>query len=82
MQVPHIGILTNGSLWAFVRYNEDSKQFIKSDTCSLPLTATSTTSELKTALRRIVGRMVQLLRDQVNDVDAMMTARAAKRQVT
>ena len=82
MQVPHIGILTNGSLWAFVRYNEASKQFIKSETCSLPLTPTSTTSELKTALHRIVARMVQLLRDQVNAVNGMVAERDAKRQVT
>jgi hypothetical protein len=72
MQVPHIGFLTNGVLWNFVRYNEVSKQFIKSETCHLPLTPETTTFELKKALHRIVARMVPLLRDHVNAVDAMV----------
>eukprot|EP00953_Heterococcus_sp_UTEX-ZZ885_P037667 19335-Heterococcus_DN1.PRE.3 len=74
--VPHIGILTSGSLWTFVRYNEDTKQFIRSGLYTLPLTAISTTFELSTALHRIVARMVQLLREHVNDVNAMLAARS------
>ena len=60
-----------------MRYNEETGGFVKSSTYFLPITATSTASELKAALRRIVSRMVMLLQDHIAAVDAMTSAREA-----
>jgi len=82
LQVPHIGILTNGLLWVFVRYDEANEEFVKSQSYELPLALSSATGALQEALRHIVARLVSLLRDQKDTVDEMVAARSAQKQAT
>jgi hypothetical protein len=81
-QVPHVGILTNGTLWVFVRYDENTKSLVKSVSYNLPLSQETTTEALQAAALHIVERIVMLLQDQKTAVDEMTSARAAKRPAT
>ena len=84
VQVPHIGILTDGLLWVFVRYNEDTGQFVNSQSFGVMLTASSTPSRLREQLHDVVARLVMLLQEHTASVDAMTSARALnlKKQAT
>ncbi|KAG5176782.1 hypothetical protein JKP88DRAFT_334521 [Tribonema minus] len=78
VKVPHVGILTTGSTWIFVRSTAETGEFVKSAEYLLPLTTTCCTRHFKDALLAIVARIVQLLRDQKKAFDDMEAQRAAK----
>ncbi|KAG5192682.1 hypothetical protein JKP88DRAFT_292051 [Tribonema minus] len=70
-KVPHVGILTNGLRWIFVRYTEATGEFARLSDYYLPVTSTASVEELRGALLGIVSRIVQMLRDQMEAINEM-----------
>eukprot|EP00611_Tribonema_gayanum_P019521 TRINITY_DN3397_c0_g1_i1.p1 TRINITY_DN3397_c0_g1~~TRINITY_DN3397_c0_g1_i1.p1 ORF type:complete len:241 (+),score=39.88 TRINITY_DN3397_c0_g1_i1:1157-1879(+) len=70
-KVPHVGILTNGLHWIFVRYTEATGEFVRLSDYYLPVTSTASVDELRGALLGIVSRIVQILRDQMEAINEM-----------
>jgi hypothetical protein len=70
-----VGILTNGINWVFVRFHEDTNEFVRSAFLVVPLSTATTPQQLEQAALEVVSRLVAMLQSQKDAVDSMHAAK-------
>ena len=72
MQVPHVGILTNGLTWVFYKYVEGENVIHESPRYEVPLRQNIPWRAAKAAAKGITLRIVEMLIKQNHKYEAVM----------
>ena len=76
MQVPSLGILTNGRDWKVVKYNHEEGRLFESKKISSHLLQGSKASEAQAVIKPILQHLVAILREQIAAFEAFKAQHA------